>query len=116
METAGAYDYAYDMDVVHEDGSRETRTVTIDVTGDPENWTVTQDNGDGEAYETVSGDSGAAGDSVTVTDRQDGDRGLAGCRRGSTDLETAQDVTPAGVIRQKNADRELPCPRFSVLC
>ena len=34
METAGAYHYAYDMDVVHEDGSRETRTVTIDVTGD----------------------------------------------------------------------------------
>lgn len=26
METAGAYHYAYDMDVVHEDGSRETRT------------------------------------------------------------------------------------------
>lgn len=24
METAGAYHYAYDMDVVHEDGSRET--------------------------------------------------------------------------------------------
>ena len=47
METAGAYHYAYDMDVVHEDGSRETRTVTIDVTGDLDRWTVSQDNGDG---------------------------------------------------------------------
>ena len=42
METAGAYHYAYDMDVVHEDGSRETRTVTIDVTGDLDDWTVTR--------------------------------------------------------------------------
>ena len=47
LETEGVYDYAYDMEVVREDGSRETRTVTIEVTGTPENWTVTQDNGDG---------------------------------------------------------------------
>ena len=71
LETEGVYDYAYDMEVVREDGSRETRTVTIEVTGTPENWTVTQDNGDGVVYETAGG-SGAAGDSVTVTEPADG--------------------------------------------
>lgn len=67
METAGAYHYAYDMDVVHEDGSRETRTVTIDVTGDLDRWTVSQDNGDGTSYETVSGDNGLTEFSGTMT-------------------------------------------------
>lgn len=67
METAGAYHYAYDMDVVHEDGSRETRTVTIDVTGDLDRWTVSQDNGDGTSYETVSGDNGLTEFSGTWT-------------------------------------------------
>ena len=47
METAGAYHYAYDMDVVHEDGSR--------------------DNGDGTSYETVSGDNGLTEFSGTMT-------------------------------------------------
>ena len=46
------------MDVVHEDAAGETRTVTIDVTGDLDRWTVSQDNGDGTSYETVSGDNG----------------------------------------------------------
>ena len=71
LEAEGAYVYLYDMEVVHEDGSRETRVVTIEVTGTPENWTVTQDNGDGVVYETAGG-SGAAGDSVTVTEPADG--------------------------------------------
>ena len=67
MEPAGAYHYAYDMDVAHEDGSRETRTVTIDVTGDLDRWTVSQDNGDGTSYETVSGDNGLTEFSGTMT-------------------------------------------------
>lgn len=60
METEGAYHYAYDMEVVREDGSRETRTVTIDVTGDLDQWTVTQDNGDGIICETTGGTGGAS--------------------------------------------------------
>ena len=67
LESEGAYIYLYDLDVVHEDGSQETRTVTIQVTGSPENWTATQDNGDGVIYETTGG-NGAAGNSVTVTE------------------------------------------------
>ena len=93
LETEGVYDYAYDMEVVREDGSRETRTVTIEVTGTPENWTVTQDNGDGVAYETAGG-SGAAGDSVTVTEPADGAGELPEAGDGSTDLKRAQTVTP----------------------
>ena len=67
LEAEGIYSYACDMEVVHEDGSRETRTVSIRVTGSPENWTATQDNGDGVVYETTGG-TGAAGNSVTVTE------------------------------------------------
>ena len=67
LEAEGAYVYLYDMEVVHEDGSRETRAVTIEVTGTPENWTATQDNGDGSVYETTGG-TGTAGDSFTVTE------------------------------------------------
>ena len=93
LETEGVYDYAYDMEVVREDGSRETRTVTIEVTGTPENWTVTQDNGDGVAYVTAGG-SGAAGDSVTVTEPADGAGELPEAGDGSTDLKRAQAVTP----------------------
>ena len=93
LETEGVYDYAYDMEVVREDGSRETRTVTIEVTGTPENWTVTQDNGDGVVYETAGG-SGAAGDSVTVTEPADGAGELPEAGDGSTDLKRAQAVTP----------------------
>lgn len=74
LEADGVYTYAYDMEVVREDGSQETRTVSIRVTGTPENWTVTQDNGDGVAYETAGG-SGAAGDSVTVTEPAGGSAG-----------------------------------------
>lgn len=67
LEAEGAYVYLYDMEVVHEDGSRETRAVTIEVTGTPENWTAIQNNGDGSVYETTGG-TGAAGDSFTVTE------------------------------------------------
>ena len=71
LETEGVYDYAYDREGDREDGGRETRTGTIAATGSAENWTVTQDNGDGVVYETAGG-SGAAGDSVTVTEPADG--------------------------------------------
>lgn len=67
METEGAYHYAYDMEVVCGDGSRETRTVTIDVTGDLDQWTVTQDNGDGTGSKTVSGSDGLKEFSGTMT-------------------------------------------------
>ena len=36
LEADGVYTYAYDMEVVREDGSRETRTISIQVTGSPE--------------------------------------------------------------------------------
>ena len=41
--------------------------VTIDVTGDLDRWTVSQDNGDGTSYETVSGDNGLTEFSGTMT-------------------------------------------------
>ena len=75
LEAEGVYACAYDMEVVHEDGSRETRTVSIQVTGSPENWTVTQDNGDGIAYETTGGTGEAAGAAVSVTEPADGAAG-----------------------------------------
>lgn len=53
MEKAGAFHYEYDLTVVHEDGSQEVRTVTVDVSGDLEQGTVTQDNGDGTAITTT---------------------------------------------------------------
>ena len=93
LETEGVYTYACDMEVVREDGSRETRTVTIQVTGSPENWTATQDNGDGVVYETTGG-SGAEGNSVTVTEPADSAGELPETGDGSTDLKRAQAVTP----------------------
>ena len=54
MEITGSYHYEYDMTVVHEDGSEEIRTISIDITGSPEHWTLTQDNGDGTTYTTTS--------------------------------------------------------------
>ena len=50
----GSYRAARDMTVVHEDGSEEIRTVTIDVTGTPGDWTAVQDNGDGSCI-TITG-------------------------------------------------------------
>lgn len=95
LETEGVYDYAYDMEVVHEDGSRETRTVSIQVTGSPEQWTATQDNGDGVVYET-SGGSGAAGNSVTVTEpAEDGSGTLPEASEDSASPKQAREVTPA---------------------
>ena len=58
LEAEGVYDCAYDMEVVHEDGSQETRTISIQVTGTPERWTATQDNGDGSVTTITSSDSG----------------------------------------------------------
>lgn len=40
---------------------------SIDVTGDLDRWTVSQDNGDGTSYETVSGDNGLTEFSGTMT-------------------------------------------------
>ena len=95
LETEGVYDYAYDMEVVHEDGSRETRTVSIQVTGSPEQWTATQDNGDGMVYET-SGGSGAAGNSVTVPEpAEDGSGTLPEASEDSASPKQAREVTPA---------------------
>lgn len=39
----------------------------LDVTGDLDRWTVSQDNGDGTSYETVSGDNGLTEFSGTMT-------------------------------------------------
>lgn len=95
LETEGVYDYAYDMEVVREDGSRETRTVSIQVTGSPEQWTATQDNGDGMVYET-SGGSGAAGNSVTVPEpAEDGSGTLPEASEDSASPKQAREVTPA---------------------
>ena len=95
LEADGVYTYAYDMEVVHEDGSRETRTVSIQVTGSPEQWTATQDNGDGMVYET-SGGSGAAGNSVTVPEPvEDGSGTLPEASEDSASPKQAQEVTPA---------------------
>ena len=93
LETEGVYDYAYDMEVVREDGSRETRTVTIEVTGTPENWTVTQDNGDGVVYET-SGGSGAAGNSAAAAEPAGGAGALPEAGGEGASPKKAQVVTP----------------------
>lgn len=45
LEETGAYHYTYEVLTVWEDGSQETRTVTIDVTGDLDDWTVTRGSG-----------------------------------------------------------------------
>lgn len=45
MEQTGSYHYEYEVLAVWEDGSRESRTVTIDITGDLDQWTVTRNNG-----------------------------------------------------------------------
>lgn len=95
LEADGVYTYAYDMEVVREDGSRETRTVSIQVTGSPEQWTATQDNGDGMVYET-SGGSGAAGNSVTVPEPvEDGSGTLPEASEDSASPKQAREVTPA---------------------
>ncbi len=56
MAAEGRYHYEYGMTVVHEDGSEEERTITIDVTGDLDRWTVNEGHGDGAA--TVVGGGG----------------------------------------------------------
>ena len=60
IETMGSYHCAYDMTVVHDDGSEEVRTITLEVRGTLENWTLTQDNGDGTSYTTSSEDAGGS--------------------------------------------------------
>ena len=57
IETMGSYHCAYDMTVVHDDGREEVRTITLEVRGTLENWTLTQDNGDGTSYTTSSEDA-----------------------------------------------------------
>ena len=53
----GSYHYEYEAKAVWEDGSQEVRTITIDVTGDLDSWSVTRSNG-GDVSDTVtSGES-----------------------------------------------------------
>lgn len=53
VERAGAFHYEYELTVIREDGGQEVRTVTIDVTGDLERGSVTQNNGDGTSTTTA---------------------------------------------------------------
>ena len=101
------------MTVVHEDGSEEIRTVTIEVTGTPENWTVTQDNGDGVAYVTADSERRPGGDSVTVTGGPAAGEGAEG-RRWQHGSETGPGRRTGGVTRAKKRGQGIPCPCFSV--
>lgn len=56
LERDGSCCSVRDMTVVREDGSEEVRTVTIDVTGAPGDWTAVQDNGDGSCITITSHD------------------------------------------------------------
>lgn len=53
MAAEGRYHYEYEVAAAREGGSEEARTITIDVTGDLEEWTVTEDLGDGATITTV---------------------------------------------------------------
>ena len=64
LERDGRCRSTRDMTVVHEDGSEEVRTVTIDVTGVPGDWTAVQDNGDGSCITITSHDSGETAGAV----------------------------------------------------
>ena len=64
LEQNGSYRDSYEMTVVHEDGSEEVRTVTIDVTGVPGDWTAVQDNGDDSCITITSHDSGETAGAV----------------------------------------------------
>ena len=55
LAETGHYHYAYSCSVTLYDGSEETNTVTIDVTGSPEHWTATQTDGSGVSYTTTGG-------------------------------------------------------------
>ena len=52
IEETGSYHYEYDAVAIWEDGSREVRTITIDVAGDLNDWTVTRSDG-GRMTETT---------------------------------------------------------------
>ena len=70
LAESGSFHAARDMTVVHEDGSEEIRTVTIDVTGTPEDWTAVQDNGDGSCITITSHDSEEAAPAGTAPARE----------------------------------------------
>lgn len=53
----GSYHYAYDMTVIHDDGSEEVRNIALEVRGSLEQWTLTQDNGDGTFFTMSSEDA-----------------------------------------------------------
>ena len=94
LAAQGVYTYAYDMEVVHEDGSRENRTVTIEVTGSLEQWTATQDNGDGSVYETTGG-AGAPEYSAAATEpAADGSGELPTAGGEGASPKQAHEVTP----------------------
>ena len=61
----GSYHYEYEAKAVWEDGSQEVRTITIDVTGDLDSWTVTRSNG-GDVSDTVTSSESEGGLDVTL--------------------------------------------------
>lgn len=61
----GSYHYEYEAKAVWEDGSQEVRTITIDVTGDLDSWTVTRSNG-GDVSDTVTSGESEGGLDVTL--------------------------------------------------
>ena len=64
LERDGRCRSTCDMTVIHEDGSEEVRTVTIDVTGVPGDWTAVQDNGDDSCITITSHDRGETAGAV----------------------------------------------------
>ena len=69
LTESGRYHTAWEMTVIHGDGGEEVRTVTLDVTGAPGDWTAVQDNGDGSRAVVTSSDRGTEPDA-----RQAGER------------------------------------------
>ena len=61
----GSYHYEYEAKAVWEDGSQEVRTITIDVTGDLDSWTVTRSNG-GDVSDTSTSSESEGGLDVTL--------------------------------------------------
>lgn len=58
LTETGGYHYAYEATAEGQDGSREIRTITIDVTGGPEAWTVTRSDAANAADPVTGGEDG----------------------------------------------------------
>lgn len=65
LEEDGRYHYEYQVTVYSEDGSRDTETFTVDVTGTPASWTATQRNALGVAV-TLTSEDGEISEGLTV--------------------------------------------------